>query len=123
MNLRTIAASARETIFKLTESVEVTGTYYHIVGGAYNVTTGAASVTTTTFSCSARTGVFEQKEIDGESIKAGDKKLFFKTTEVTVKPGSNDYFVDSAGVRWDLMEIGTEPTDSILILRGRAHSK
>lgn len=123
MNLPAIARLGRDIIFKVTESIAVAGSYFHVVGGAYDVATGEAANTVTVFPCSARTGVFEQKEMDGDNIRAGDKKLFFKTSEVTIDPGADDYFVDSNGVRWDLMNIGTEPTASILILRGRAHAK
>lgn len=122
MNLRTIAANARDQIFKITESVAVTGVYHCLAGGSYTVSSGTAAVTDTTYNVSVRTGVFLQKEIDGEIVKAGDKKIFVDTTEMTGSPTSNDYFVDSSGVRWDLMEIGKEPTDSILIMRGRAHA-
>jgi len=66
--------------------------------------------------------MFTQREIDGDRIKAGDKKLIFKTSEVTINPNIDDYFVDSNSKRWDVMMIGTEPTNSVLIMRGRAHA-
>lgn len=122
MNIPAIARLARDTIFDITESIAITGTYYHVVAGAYTVATGTTANTVTPFACGARSAMFSQKEIDGERIKAGDKKLIFKTSEVTIVPSIDDYFVDSGGKRWDVMMIGTEPTGSVLILRGRAHA-
>lgn len=122
MNLPAISRLARDIVFDVTDSIAISGTYYHVVAGAYNVTTGTSSNTVTQFVCGARSAMFMQKEIDGDRIKAGDKKLIFKTSEVTIVPTIDDYFVDSGGTRWDVMIIGTEPTNSVLILRGRAHA-
>ena len=121
LNLPQIMASARDAIFSITESIAVAGVYHSPVPGAYDVATGVAPIVDTQFACSARTAAFEQREIDGDRIKAGDKKIIFKTTEVTITPKVDDYFIDASGDRWDLMAIMTEPTNSVLIMRGRAH--
>lgn len=119
MNLPAILQAARDTAFKVTESVAKTGTYYSVTVGAYSVSTGATSDTTTTYAISARVGVFRREEVDGESIKSGDQKWVISTAELPVHPKGEDYVIDASGARWDIMLINSEPSGSVYIVRAR----
>ncbi len=120
--IKSIVASAVNTIWDLTADIKVLGTYHRLTPGAYNPTTGAAAVTDTTYPVDYREAVFKQRDIDGERIRAGDKKILVRVSEMSARPTADDYIVASDGRRWDLMQIETEPTGKILIFRGRAHA-
>ena len=122
MDIPGIVGRAVDTVFNITASIAVTGVYHRITPGAYTPSSGTAAVTDTTYNVSVRTALFEQREIDGDRIRSGDKKILVKTSEMTGVPTADDYFVDSNSKRWDLMYLATEPTYKLLILRGRAHA-
>lgn len=119
MNLKAIVQSARDLAFEVTKSVEVLGTYHSVTVGSYSVATGTTTQTTTTYSISARVGVFDRKEMDGNTIKVGDQKWIITRAELTAVPKTEDYIVDASGARWDISLIQAECSESIYVFRAR----
>lgn len=121
INLKAIAEKAVNTAFDISADIGVVATYHRITPGAYDVDQGVSVVSDQPFTVNFRAGVFSQREIDGDVIQAGDKKILVKTSEMDLQPTKDDYLVQADGTRFDLVQIGTEPSGKLLIFRGRAH--
>lgn len=123
LDIPAIIRSGVATAFSTAESIWDAGTYYKVTSGTYNPADGTSPHTTTGTAVKAIFGMFHQREIDGQQVQSGDKKIFIRQTDLAVEPQRNDYYVDANAVRWDVELIHIEPTRSLWILRGRAHRK
>lgn len=121
IDVKGIAKAAANTAFEVFRQVQDAGTFYRVTPGAYDPQTGTDPGTATGTAVTAIFGVFEQQQIDGELIKAGDELILIRVTELATAPARDDYYVDSTGKRWDLFLIRQEPTGTLWVLRGRRH--
>jgi hypothetical protein len=119
INLQQIVGSALDTAWEVASSIKDVGTFTKVTSGTYNPTTGATGQTTTATAVNALFGAYDQREIDGENVKHGDKKIFIRSSELAVAPERNDYYLDAQGLRWNVIAIKREPTAKLWIVQGR----
>lgn len=119
MNIPALVGSSVDTLFALFDSVAQDGTFYADVPGTYDTATGTPGGTTTQTAVRFLFGNFEEKAIDGDRIKSGDKKIFIKRSQLPTQPKRDDYLLDQNGGHWDIEFLSAEPSAKLWVLRGR----
>lgn len=116
-----IVNNAVNVAFDVAGQIVDNGVYHSVVAGSYDPSTAVSVNTNTSTNVGVLFGMFEQREVDGQIVQWGDKKIIIKTDELATEPQRDDYYVAADSTRWDLHVIGIEPTRNVWILRGRAH--
>jgi len=122
VNIPAIAKSAVATAFRVADSILKDCVYHRFVAGTYDPALGANSAdSTSTTSIRPIFGVYNQRLIDNQRIRSGDKRIIIKGDELSVNPKPDDYIIDAAGVRWDVIEVDFDVTQCVWIVQGRAN--
>lgn len=68
-----------------------------------------------------RLGSFAAREVDGETVKPGDRRALIlpRVLPSGVNPKHTDWVVDASGIRWEIKSVASDPSDSVWVLHLR----
>ena len=120
MGLQTTFKTAAQTIVTAFGDVAASTNYEAITSTTYNASAGTnAAVYATVGGVSVIFDVFMLKEIDGENVRAEDKKALIPALSIpSVTPSTDDRIIEG-GVVWRVMNIETDPASALWTLQVR----
>lgn len=120
MGLQDTFKTAAQTIVAAFGDVAVSTNYESISSTTYNASAGTnAAVYATVGGVSVIFDVFSLKEIDGENIRAEDKKALIPANSIAAVTPSTDDRIIQAGVVWRVMNVETDPAGALWTLQVR----
>ena len=119
MNLSSIFSKATDCVFKIFSEFIVTGTVFLPPQG-YDPLTGAATGSETLYPVAEIIFIdYEESDIDGQIIRALDKKAIFRVSEVSVTITTQMKLRTASGDDWDIINVDKDPANQNYELQTR----
>lgn len=123
--IHSLVLSTLATVWDQCAELIKAGTFNHVETPTYTEATGEVTPVNVTKSVNVILLNFKQKQIDGQIVKTGDKKILLRASELATapaitQPGTDDFITETAtGFRWDVIGITIEPTNQFYIIHAR----
>jgi len=114
-NIKQVTKQALAQMTSIAENVR----YARASAITYNPETGAPNRTSVTVPLKAWFTSFEERQIDGNNVQPGDKRLTFAVLDLPFEPSLNDTVTDEAGEIWEVMNFKIPPPKILFILQVR----
>lgn len=75
------------------------------VTGTYDTTTHAPANTEVDFTVTGVWASYATREVDGEQVLQGDRKLLIAASALTFEPTPEDYVIDASGRRYRIVTV------------------
>ena len=107
-SLRAEFAAAADEIFRQSGDIVIPATLRRSSGGAYDPVTGSTAGTTVDIPCGIVLDSWEQRQIDGDVVRVGDRRAFVRASELGIEPSTDDQLV-IGGRTWQVLAVSTDP--------------
>lgn len=117
MSLKTTIQQAAATAFNVVDSLQVTVTIRHKTGEAFDPATMVNAPTYTDTIVSAILTNFNNREVDGSTVLAGDRKVILQYSLVALVNPSDKVVIDN--LTYDIVNIMRDPAEATWMLQVR----
>jgi len=111
MGLKALIASAVAKGFLALDDIPRPLTYVATGESVYNPSTGTYTPNETEYAIVGVLGSYETREIDGQQVKAFDRKLLIQQAALPITPTLNDRVEVEDGSQWQVLGVNEDPAE------------